>query len=250
MNSTLLNEIGFTGGELKVYFALLESGTSTSGPIITKSKVARSKVYDIIERLKEKGLVSELIRDNTRYFQALSPNKILDYLDLKEGRLKEQKSLFKKILPELLDKQKSKQSEHQIRVYHDFEGIRTLYLEMMNELTNKDEYLGFSFSPEAFKHKQVLILLDRFHKLRSQKVAIAKILCTKNDVLNAKKLKEKKSKNYEFRISNHPFPPSVSIFKDSVATFIWSDIPRVFVIKSKDNAEKYRKFFYAIWNKS
>ena len=250
MDLDLLNEIGFTKGELRVYFALLESGTTTSGPVIIKSKVARSKVYEIIERLKEKGLVSEIIKDNTRYFQALSPNKISDYLDLKEIKIKEQKSSFRKILPELLEKQKIKQSEHQVRVYHDFEGIKTLYLEMMNELTKNDEYLGFAFSPEAFKHKQVLILLDKFHHLRAQKGARAKILCEDKDVINAKKLKAEKSKFYEYRMSQHPFPPSVSIFKDTVATFIWADIPRVFVIKSKDNAEHYRKFFLELWKTS
>ncbi len=248
MDLDLLNEIGFTGGELRVYFALLESGTTTSGPIITKSKVARSKVYEILERLKEKGLVSELIKDNTRYFQALSPNKILVYLDSKESKIKEQKSSFRKILPSLLEKQKIKQSEHQIKVYHDFEGIKTLYLEMMNELTKKEEYLGFAFSPEVFKHKQVLILLDKFHTFRAQKMAHAKILCTKRDVVNARKLKAPKNTYYEYRISKHPFPSNVSIFKDTVATFIWTDVPRVFIIKSKDNAEHYRKLFMELWN--
>lgn len=250
MDLELLKEIGFTGGELRVYFALLESGTTTSGPIIKISKVARSKVYEILERLKEKGLVSEMNRENTRYFQALSPNKILDYLNLKENRIIEQKDSFKKMLPILLDKQKIKQSEHQVRVYHDFEGIKTLYLEMMNELIKTDEYLGFSFPPEAFKHKQVLILLDKFHTLRAKKGARAKILCYDKDVINAKKLKTQKSKFYEYRISKHPFPPSISVFKDSVATFIWSDIPRVFLIKSKDNAEHYRKFFLDLWKTS
>jgi sugar-specific transcriptional regulator TrmB len=250
MNQGLLSEIGFTGGEVRVYFALLESGTTTSGPIITASKVARSKVYDILEKLKEKGLVSEIIKDNTRYFQALSPNRILNYLDSKENKIKEQKDSFKKVLPYLLEKQKIKQSEHQIRVYHDFEGIKTLYVEMMTELKKEDEYLGFAFSAEAFKHKPILILLDRFHNLRAQKGARAKILCKENDVVNAQKLKSKKIRYYEYRISTHPFPPSVSIFKDIVATFIWSEVPRVFVIKSKDNADHYRKFFLDLWKKS
>lgn len=250
MDINLLTEIGFTGGELRVYFALLEEGTSTSGPIIRKSKVARSKVYEILERLKEKGLVSEIIKDNTRYFQALSPNKIGEYLQAKERKIVEQKESFKKILPSLLEKQKIKQSEHQVKVYHDFEGIKTLYLEMMAELKKEDEYLGFAFSPEAFKHKQILILLDKFHRIRAKKGAKAKILCTKKDVVNANKMKEKKSRFYEYRISPHPFPPSVSIFKDVVATFIWSEVPRVFTIKSKDNAEHYRKFFLDLWKKS
>ena len=248
MELSLFDEMGFTHGELKVYFALLELGTITSGPIINKSKVARSKVYEILEKLKDKGLVSEIIRDNTKYFQALSPHKILDYLDTKELKIKEQKDSFKKVLPILLDKQKIKQSEHQVKVYHGFEGIKTLYVEMSHELNKDDEYLGFSFPPEAFKHRPILILLDKFHRLRAEKGAPAKILCTKEDLINAQKLKAPKNLAYEFRISPHPFPPSVSIFKDTVATFIWAEIPRVFTTKSKENAQHYRKFFLELWN--
>ncbi|MEN9626376.1 MAG: hypothetical protein RL557_704 [archaeon] len=246
----LLNEIGLTRGEIKVYFALLENGTSTTGPIITVSKVARSKVYEILERLKEKGLVSEIIKNNTRYFQALSPHKLFNYLSAKERALREQKISFKKILPQLLAKQKIKQSEHQTRVYHGFEGIKTLSVEMVNGLKKRDEYLGFAFPPEAYRHKQILILLDKFHTLRAQKGGRAKILCQKKDVINAQKLKNQGSLLYEYRATSYPFPPSISIFKDTVATFIWSEVPRVFTIRSKDNAEAYRKFFYSLWEKA
>ncbi len=248
MDTQVLEEIGFTKGELRVYFALLELGTVSSGPIIISSKVSRSKVYEILERLKEKGLVSDLIRDGVRYFQALSPKKIFDYLQTREQNLKEQKNAFKNILPQLLDKQQSRQSEHQVRVYHGFEGLKTLYLEMMRDLTKKEEYLGFAFSPEALRHKSFLLLLDKFHHLRAKQGARAKILCSQKDLLNARKLRAPRTQGYEFRVSKHPFPASISIFKDTVATFIWEPTPRVFTITSKETAEHYRKFFYELWN--
>ncbi len=248
MDMHVLEEMGFTKGELRVYFALLELGTTSSGAIIIRSKVSRSKVYEILERLKEKGLVSDLILDNVRHFQALSPKKIFDYLQIRELRVKEQKGIFKKILPELLDKQQSRQSEHQVRVYHGYDGLKTLYLEMMKDLTKKDEYLGFAFPALALNHKPFLALLDRFHHHRAKQGASAKILCSSEDVLNARRLKAPKNKAYLYRVSKHPFPPSVSIFKDTVATFIWEPVPRVFTITSKETAEHYRKFFYELWN--
>src|SRR3989338_3990937 len=243
----LLEEIGFTKGEIKVYFALLEAGTNTTGPIIAKSKIARSKVYDILEKLKEKGLVSELIRNNMKYFQALSPIKILDYLNMNEAKIREKKNAFRKILPQLIEKQGSLESEQQIKVYHGFEGLKTLYLEMTNKLGKNDEYLGFSFPYESLQHKPVLRLIDNFHKIRAERGARAKILCTKHDTLNASKLKYPKDKFYEYKISKHHFPPSISIFQDTVATFIWGKTPKVFVIISQETANHYRKFFYELW---
>lgn len=250
MDTHALEAMGFTKGELRVYFALLELGTTSSGPIILKSRVARSKVYEILERLKEKGLVSDFIRDDIRCFQALSPRRILDYLKSRKEAIREQEEEFKNILPELLDKEKSKQSAYQVKVYHGFEGVKTFYLEMMRELKPKDEYLGFAFPPEVFRHKPVLLLLDKFHRLRAEQGARAKILCTPRDVVNVRKLKYPRNRAYEFRVSKYPFPPSVSIFKETVATFIWSDVPRVFVIISPENAEHYRRFFLSLWRES
>ena len=64
-----LLKIGLTEGESKVYLALTELGSSTVGPIVKKSGVAYSNIYDILHRLIEKGIVSFIIKNKTRYFQ-------------------------------------------------------------------------------------------------------------------------------------------------------------------------------------
>ena len=51
MEISLLKEVGLTEGEAKVYLALLELGASTSGPIVKKSRVSRSIIYNILEKL-------------------------------------------------------------------------------------------------------------------------------------------------------------------------------------------------------
>ena len=84
MNKEIFKQIGFTDGETKVYLALLKLGSTTAGPLTHKSRVSRSKVYEILERLMEKGLVSFIIKEKTKYFQAAEPSKIQDYLEKKE----------------------------------------------------------------------------------------------------------------------------------------------------------------------
>ena len=54
-----LEQIGFTKSEIKIYLALLKLGSSTTGPIITESKTANSKIYEVLEKLIEKGLSKE-----------------------------------------------------------------------------------------------------------------------------------------------------------------------------------------------
>lgn len=243
MNTSILENIGFTKGEIKVYVALLELGSSTSGPIITKSKVSRSKVYEILERLKEKGVVSEVIKDQVRYFQSLTPKKILEYLKSKESTIAEQKEELQKILPELMAKQKFTANKQDVKVYLGTESIKTYFEEMVEKLGD-DEYLGTSFSDDVKSYRSLLLMFHKFHVNRAKRGIKAKIVCSPDDILN-KNLKN--NETYEFRNTKIHIPKNISIFKDTIAMFHWGEQPKVFAITNKETAEDFRKFFNDIW---
>jgi len=249
MNTAILENIGFTKGEIKVYFSLLELGTTTSGPVITRSRVARSKVYDIIEKLKSKGLISESIHENTKYFQASSPDRILDFIKSKQRQIQEQEHDFTKILPKL--KQKHKPVEKQeAKIYVGLEGIRTFYNDTIDQLSKGDEFLSMICPDKTIDDISIMKLYQRFHLSRARKGIKARIIANKHDRLARTRLHFAESAMYESRFTDHTLPSSIAIFKDTVATFHWGKIPRVFVMVCKDNADQYRKFFNQAWSKS
>src|SRR3989344_5601969 len=94
MNETFLEDAGLTKTEAKIYLALLELGPSLAGEITKKSGIHRRSVYDAIERLIEKGLVSYMKTNNRKYFEAVKPDRLLDILREKEENIKS-------IIPEL-----------------------------------------------------------------------------------------------------------------------------------------------------
>lgn len=47
----LLEEIGLTQNETKVYLALNELGTSTISPIVERAGISNSKIYIILNKL-------------------------------------------------------------------------------------------------------------------------------------------------------------------------------------------------------
>src|SRR3989344_8998366 len=96
-----LLKIGLTEGESKVYLALSELGSSSVGPIVKKSRVAYSNIYDILNRLIDKGIVSFIIKNKTKYFQAGPPSNLIYFLDKKQEQIVEQRESLKKMLPEL-----------------------------------------------------------------------------------------------------------------------------------------------------
>ena len=78
MDSAVLEEIGLTSGEAKVYLALLELGPSKAGGILRKSGLQNSVVHLCLNKLIEKGMVlcRELLRNDVLRSLGLPEAKI------------------------------------------------------------------------------------------------------------------------------------------------------------------------------
>ena len=134
MEKDVLRDLGFSEREIKVYLALLELGSTTVGPIASKTRLQHSKVYQTLEKLIDRGLVTFVIKSKTKYFQAEEPKHIL-------SMIKEKERSFKEILPELEQKQKQAQSPQTAKVY---EGYK---LTVIAKLAKKEEIDSDSSSP-------------------------------------------------------------------------------------------------------
>ena len=87
MNTEVLQEFGLSKTEAKVYLALLELGKSKAGEVTKKSLVNRTNVYDALERLIEKGLVSYVSENNKKVFEAVNPQRLQEILKDKHEKL-------------------------------------------------------------------------------------------------------------------------------------------------------------------
>ena len=80
MDTDALRKIGLTENEIKIYLNLLKTGLSTAYDIGKKTGIYRVHVYDKLEQLMDKGLVTHVYRGAKKYFQATPPTKIKQYL--------------------------------------------------------------------------------------------------------------------------------------------------------------------------
>src|SRR3989344_8150406 len=114
-----LKTLGFSQREEKVYKALLKVGTSTVGPIIKESKIPSSKIYEVLEKLIDKGFVSFMIKNGRKEFKASPPEQLV-------AMIEEQKEAIKtNLIPYL--KSLQKEEEFQATVYEGFRGIKAMY---------------------------------------------------------------------------------------------------------------------------
>ncbi len=175
MNVELLESIGMTKAEIKVYFALLELGSSTTGPIVEKSGVSSSKIYEILEKLMQKGLASFVIEAGMKYYEAAQPSRLLDYMKEKEEAVTKQRKELETIIPVLELKQKYAKHQSEATIFRGLKGVKTAYEDILNTLkTDEEYYVTGGMSP----HKAYFRFIEEFHKRRSKKGIKVKILYT------------------------------------------------------------------------
>ncbi len=245
MDTDVLKQIGLSEGEIKVYFALLELESSTVGRIIEKSHVPDSKIYSILEKLKEKGLVSFVIKNNVKHFQASDPKNILRLLNEKEKAIRLQKEeLEESIIPQIEKRRKMTEEKQEAVIYESMEGLRAAFDYMLNVVGRGGEYQVFVFG-EVLKEKRVINFFIDYHKRRLAKGVSGRRLSNVEfrDILE----KYYRSKNIPMRFTNQKLPIGVFIFKGHVMHIIWEEKPTAFVIKSRKNYQYYKEFFEDLW---
>src|SRR3989338_6412357 len=84
----ILEDLGLSEKEAKVYLASLELGESAPAEIAKHAGINRDTTYVIAEKLVKDGLMSQLEKDKKTYFMAENPEQLLRLLRKQEQDIK------------------------------------------------------------------------------------------------------------------------------------------------------------------
>lgn len=242
-----LKQIGLTDGEIKVYLALLELGFSTTGKITKKSNISGSKVYEVLERLIQKGMVSFVIKNNIKYFEVTSPKRIIDYLEEKESHIIAEKNSIEKIIPELILKTKSAQKS-EVKVFTSWEGLKTVNEDIINSLNRGEEWLsmGLTEQPEPWE-----IYFNKRQEARAKKGILHKHLINKKYKSLCEQRKRLPYTKVRFLSEEFEMPMSTEIYKNKVVIMVLlENAPMAMMIENKAVAKSFKIYFNHLWKNS
>lgn len=249
MNMEILERIGLTKNEIKVYLALLKKGESTSSPLIKETGVNSSKVYESLERLQRKGLVSYVKKSNKKYFHAADPKHLVDYIDEKKKNLDEEKEEIKIIIPSLESlKLKSGDEKQEATIYQGQKGYRTLLEGMISELGKNGKYVAFA----SGMLKEALGDYWFIFQKKKEKVGINGVCLWDQKVRSQKDyLKEYYGKGRFLVEGGYQSPVDMWIYNDKVILASYTSKPIFAVlIRSKGLADAYRDLFGDLWKRA
>jgi sugar-specific transcriptional regulator TrmB len=117
VNITLqLLEIGFSEYEARAYLGLLKQHPATAYQAAKESGLPSSKIYEVLSRLMDKGVVLELAQGGKKRYIPTAPE---EFVESYRGRMEKTLSLLQKELP-LLGQEADVSYIWNMTHYHDF----------------------------------------------------------------------------------------------------------------------------------
>ena len=234
MDIQILREIGLSMTEAKVYLALLGLHSALAGEITKRSQINRTNVYDALERLIEKGLVTYVISANRKLFEPVNPERLNELLKEKQER-------FKTILPELQLKYNEAKSEEEATIFKGKNGVKSVFEDILKEKKGLFVYGAESRFADMFPAYQ-----KHWNKRRASLGIKAKMIYNVK-VKERKKKEELKLLTMKFLPEHYDFPSTNLIYGAKVVIIVWTEIPFGFMIKSKEVVRSNMNFFEILW---
>lgn len=232
MNTKILEEAGLTSTESKVYLALLDLGYSKAGLLTRKSGVHRRNVYDALEMLIQKGLVSYIKENNIRVYSAINPERLNEII-------KERENNINSILPELQARFNGIKSKGETIFFRGKQALKSLFDDQIKE--NK-EVLVLGACP--FAKDIVKYYFPKYDRERISKKIKMKALFTK-------KIDYKiPLSEIKYLPSSYDSPSATNIYGNKVAIILWTEEPFAILINQKEIADSYRNYFELMWKQA
>lgn len=231
MDHEKLTAAGLTGTEAKLYSALVDLGKAQAGTLSRKTGIHRRSVYDALERLIEKGLVSFIKENDKRFYLAEHPQRLLQLID-------HQRNAVQEVVPALEQAYKSRREKQETRFYRGIEGIKRI---LDDQLSEGEEVMIIGAAKNA---RDVLKwYLERYTRSRvEQHIPLKLIYFGKKQRLDI--IPESELRHLP---EEHGGDVSTNIWGDKIALITWSDEPIAILIKNEKVADSYRKLFSLLW---
>lgn len=240
IKKSLLN-YGLNESEIKVYLALLELGTSTAREISLATKIKRTTVYLITDKLVEKGLLGCYKAKYGTHYMAIDPNLLISRID----NIKQE---ITNIIPQLKALEKKTVNEPSVKFYKGKEGYLTITNDSLNGYSYEVLYLGSAKDLND-------IISEKYVKERyipgriKRKIKFKQIVFEDDFSVKSKKVDPQELRQTKFLPNNYDFKGSMFIYQNKVAYFSSPKELTAVLIESDDISEMERKKFELLWSK-
>ncbi|MEI7463422.1 MAG: helix-turn-helix domain-containing protein [Candidatus Taylorbacteria bacterium] len=249
MSNKLLEQIGLTGEQARVYSCLVSSGTLQARKIASESMINRSLVYRILKQLIEFGLIIENSSPGSvSTFTALHPSKLHAIVKRKEDDLKIADQALHEAISSLGSQFNLTNGKPSVRFYEGLDGWKILHKDILH---TKENIMLIRSPMDNNTNDLKLITGKNRAEMKAAGISIKLIVPIKN---TPSSIDPKEDKHYLIERKRIPRedlnnPAQVVIYGNKVALTSFRNSMITTIIEDSDIATTFRMFFDVLWNK-
>jgi sugar-specific transcriptional regulator TrmB len=235
-----LQKIGLSEKEAALYLAGLQTGPATMQELVNSAHLKRATVYELVDSLKEKGLIKTVLKGKHKIYTAEDPQNIFPLIKQKENALHN-------IMGQLLAIQSHAGKKPSVRIYQGIEGIKEIYEDLLSKRADYIEVLSAKLPDEKIKEYWGGEYVER----RIKKGNHVKVIAPNIPFYQELKLKDKFTlrETKLIPVENFPFQNEVFAYNGKVAFITQEgDASLGLVIESSDVFATLSLILNNFWN--
>lgn len=233
MNANVLMEFGLTANEAAIFALLLGGGAKSATELAKDLGLNRPYIYYALERLLEKGFISEIREDAKRKFDAISPSQLISLEEHKLGTLRN--------LVEELEKSQ-KREETQVEVYKGKHVVKNLFKRLLYEMRPQQETLSIGFDEHMMEMTEPINIRKVFNYMKENRITERAIVRS-----GSRTLEYAKTTKYRFIPQEMVGNTAKYIYQDVVMYLIYGEPTYGIVVKNLEMADAERRQFEIFW---
>jgi HTH-type transcriptional regulator, sugar sensing transcriptional regulator len=233
MFEQLLEEVGLSEKEAKVYLALLQVDKDAIQDIAKKTGINRTTVYPVLESLQKKGLVSEVSEGKKVFYMAEPPERLETYVERQRVLFEEKSKRLKDVIPQIKSIQRESGERPVVKYFEGRDGAVSAYEEFYEMHDNKAKEGCFVYNRDLLETQFTESEREKFLKIRTGKHVTPISVYTKK---NGDYLFTTPGQRVRIDGEKYPILSDITIIEDRIVASTLGERYSSILIKSKDLA--------------
>lgn len=238
-----LRTIGVSNKQQQIYITLLECGITSVTELSHLTKINRTTLYQNLKQLHEMGLVSEIVGENKKYFQAVNPQGLKKII---RDRMIELKKAEKSI-PMFIEKYKFSKKGIKKSLIKTYKGTASLP-GLIEEVAKSKTDIYFLGTIKGLQHTFGFDLMEKMYTgPRRRNLKIDDYLISDWAASTIRRFHEGMFSKIRF------LPPDIEpkgcfvVYENKLIVGQLYPKPSAYVIEDKTMVEMFRMAFQSLW---
>lgn len=243
----ILNDLGLTDKAIIIYLELLATDYATPTQLSKRTDINRTSIYDVIQELTSRGLISSFKKNGRLYFGALDPSHLANHLrsqlQSQQHKFEERMKSVESILPALLSLRNTKTSKPTVSFFEGVNGMREAY---EDTLTAHEPIRAYA-NVETM-HRALPSFFPEYYKRRTDRNVFIKAILTRNATsLERAQSDQEEMRESRFLPEGNVFTPEMNLYDNKMLVASWTEKMAI-LVTSKELVDLQKLTFDLLWN--